>query len=123
MSLRWKLVLSIGIPVVLIYGLLIWMQFNTLRETSLINAKTNARISAESWANTFNGQLVGVAQAVDAIASAVAIHPDPEEEAIYLYNEQLVDQNDLVAGSSIAFEPGRWRTNVDRYAPYAWNSN
>ena len=123
MSLRWKLVLSIGIPVVLIYGLLIWMQFNTLRETSLINAKTNARISSESWANTFNGQLLGVAQAVDAIASAVAIHPDPEEEAIYLYNEQLVDQNDLVAGSSIAFEPGRWRTNVDRYAPYAWNSN
>ena len=74
MSLRWKLVLSIGIPVIIIYGLLIWMQFSTLRETSLANAKTNARLSSESWANTFNGQLLGVAQAVDAIAASVAIH-------------------------------------------------
>ena len=123
MSLRWKLVLSIGLPVIIIYGLLIWMQFNTLRDTSLINAKSNARISSESWANTFNGQLLGVAQAVDAIASSVAIHPEPQEEELYLYNEQLMNQNDLVAGSSVAFEPGKWKTEVDRYAPYAWNSN
>ena len=26
MSLRWKLVLSIGIPVLVVYGVLIWMQ-------------------------------------------------------------------------------------------------
>ena len=123
MSLRWKLVLSIGIPVIIIYGLLIWMQFSTLRETSLANAKTNARLSSESWANTFNGQLLGVAQAVDAIAASVAIHPDPQEEELYIYNEQLMDQNDLVAGSSVAFEPGEWRTDVARYAPYAWESN
>ncbi len=123
MSLRWKLVLSIGIPVVVIYGLLIWMQFSTLRETSLINAKTNARISSESWANTFNGQLLGVAQAVDAIAASVAIRPDVEEEELYFYNEQIMDQNDLVAGSSVAFEPGEWKSDVDRFAPYAWESN
>ena len=34
-----------------------------------------------------------------------------------------MDQNDLVAGSSVAFEPGQWKADVERYAPYAWDSN
>ena len=123
MSLRWKLVLSIGIPVVVIYGLLIWMQFIALRDTSLSNAKYNARLSAESWANTFNGQLLGIAQAVDAIAASVSRHPDPDESDLYFYNEQLMDQNDLIAGSAVAFEPGSWRKDVARYSPYAWDQD
>ncbi|MEE2907481.1 MAG: SpoIIE family protein phosphatase [Planctomycetota bacterium] len=120
MSLRWKLVLSIGIPVLIVYGVLIWVQFAALRDTALANAQASARMSAESWANTFNGQLHGVAQAVDAIAYAVAMQASLEEDDLYRFNEQLMDQNDLVAGSSVAFEPRQWRTDVDRYSPYAW---
>ncbi|MCH2132724.1 MAG: SpoIIE family protein phosphatase [Phycisphaerales bacterium] len=122
MSLRWKLVLSIGIPVLVVYSILIWVQFNTLRDTSLAHARQSARLTAESWANQFNGQLYGVAQAVDAIAAAVAVHPEPGEEDLYQYNEQLMDQNGLVAGSAVAFEPGRWQPGIERYSPYSWEA-
>ena len=120
MSLRWKLVLSIGIPVLVVYGILIWVQYSTLKDTALAGARTSARLASESWANSFNGELHGVAQAVDAIAYAVAMHTSLQEEEVYLLNEQLMDQNQLVAGSSVAFKPRQWLPHVDQYAPYSW---
>ncbi len=121
MSLRWKLVLSIGIPVMVVYGILIWVQYSTLRDTSLAEARTSARLASESWANHFNGKLHGVAQAADAIAYAISMQSQMAEDDLYELNEQLMDQNELVAGSAVAFNPLRWKPTVDRYAPYSWD--
>ena len=120
MSLRWKLVLSIGLPVIIVYGVLIWVQFDTLRDTAMANARQRAQLVSESWASHFNGQLHGIAQAVDAMAAVVGQQSVRNEDSLYNFNEQLIDQNELIAGSSIAFEPGAWEQETDRYAPYSW---
>jgi len=123
MSLRWKLVLSIGIPVLVVYGILIWVQYSTLRDTALAEARTSASLASESWANKFNGRLYGVAQAVDAIAYAIAIRTSIAEDELYMFNEQLMEQNELIAGSAVAFQPNQWMDTVDQYAPYSWDEN
>lgn len=76
LTIRWKLVLSIGLPVLLVYMAVLWIGFSYTRTQALTDRRSIMLELTLRRAATLDGRLMSVANAAGSLASLLATMPD-----------------------------------------------
>ena len=118
LSIRWKLILSIGLPTLAIYAIV--LTFNYVRLTQFARERLEAHMTrvAEHYAARFDGQFRSVAQVARSTARFIETHPNLTESELYRLLEQNISQSELIYGAAIAFEPEAFEPGRRLFSPY-----
>lgn len=118
MPIRWKLIIWIVLPLVGVYTLIVAADYSELKAGAYEQLESRIAERAGFYAARLNGQLDTAAQLARSTAAFLNAHPDLTEEDLYALVRSNVEQNPLVYGSCIAFEPALF-AGRERFAPYA----
>ena len=102
MSLRMKLFSFVGLPVVVIFIVLIAIEYGSLRSIASVQATQRAKLLAERTAHDLDAELAGAAAATDVMAAAMS-HGDLDVHQLPDIARQMVDRLPLVEGVVFAF--------------------
>ncbi|MCC6660410.1 MAG: SpoIIE family protein phosphatase [Phycisphaerales bacterium] len=120
LSVRWKLILGIGGPILLLAMIAIGVDSARLRRAALETTSLQFQELVSRYAAEFDGRFNTIAQIGRSAASFVETHPNLTEAELYEMLERNVGQNDLVYGSCIAFEPHTFDQRR-LFAPYVYH--
>lgn len=109
MPIRWKLILGIGSPLVLLMTALLILDYRRLKASTFESNTRQVTEVALRYAATYQGRFDKVAQIASTVAAVVGAHEDLTEAELYELLRQNVERNELVYGSCIGFEPGAFR--------------
>lgn len=109
MPIRWKLILGIGAPLVVLMSVLLVLDYRRLRALAIEQAEQRVTEIALRHAAQYQGLFDTVAQVARTGAAVIGQHSDLTEAEIYELLRDNVQRNDLVYGSCIGFEPGAFR--------------
>jgi sigma-B regulation protein RsbU (phosphoserine phosphatase) len=120
LSLRWKLVLVIGIPLLTVYLLLLGITHSSLKRNAMHNMERMMSSVARAYALQFDEEFSKIDQVADSTASFLTLSPDITDQEIYQLLYSNLDHNPLIYGSCIAFEPDTSGPAHFLFAPYVW---
>lgn len=122
LTIRWKLILGIGLPVLAVYGLILALDYRALRAAALEQTQREAARVADLYAARLDGTLDRVAQVARSAAAVVAANPMLTESEIQRQLAANIAQDPEIFGSCLAFEPGAYARARERFAPYAYRA-
>lgn len=122
LSIRWKLILSIGVPLILICGAFGWRQFGKLRTWAQAQARDQAQREVDAYVARLNGDFSQIAQVARSTAAVMTAHNDLTEKEIYALLEENIRQHSLIYGSCVAFAPNSSAAQRQLVAPYVHRS-
>lgn len=123
LRLRWKLLIAIAAPLLTIYAVIGVQEYRALRRQAIDEQRNLAEAMATYYAARFDGEFRQIAQAARSTAAFLTLHPDLDEAQLYELIDANLDQDPLIYGSCIAFEPGAFETGRQLYAPYGWKGD
>ncbi|MCH2135176.1 MAG: SpoIIE family protein phosphatase [Phycisphaerales bacterium] len=104
-SLRLRLLVFVGLPVVLTFVVLITIETVALRRSASANAMERARLLAQQTAQLLDSELSTAAGAADTLADALSLGGVTWSSSPILSSE-LVERLQLVVGIAVAFDIG-----------------
>ncbi|MDR3182087.1 MAG: response regulator [Planctomycetaceae bacterium] len=119
-SIRFKLLMFIAVPIVLIYGMIAVLQI--FSEMDIVFNQTYLQLSETTSAHAAACDAVFTLAAKSAEGLARYIEtdrPDTAEE-ITNYITHMLQQNDNIIGSAVAFVPGGFPQHGDKFSPYLY---
>lgn len=119
MSIRVKLFAAVVLPLILLWGVSLWINFPRMRREAVDRMQTLLTREAQFRAARFEGELQTLAQIALTCAAVLETHASVSDEELYAMVQRNVGQHELVYGSCIAFEPGS-RPGRRLFAPYAY---
>ena len=122
---RWKLILAIGTPLLVVYLVVLAIAYDTLKARAYHQAQTRVSELALRRAAVLDGRLKTIEQVARSTALFLTAHaeaagPEVPGSELFALLRQNVLVNDLIYGACIAFEPGTFKTPDGRrlFAPY-----
>ena len=109
MPIRWKLILAIGGPLLVLMSTLLILDYQRLKAVALTQNSHRVTEIALRHAARYKGVFDTVAQVARMGAAFVSTHGDLNEGELYELLREHVDRNRLVYGSCLAFEPGAFK--------------
>lgn len=119
-SIRWKLILSIAIPLLGIYLGVLKIGYHELKRAATKQMERYLAEVAAHYAEGINGNMNVVAQTARSMAAFVPQHPGLKQDDLYAILEANVRQNPLMYGASLAFEPFSFDSAQKLVAPAVW---
>jgi sigma-B regulation protein RsbU (phosphoserine phosphatase) len=119
-SLRAKLILSIGFPLVAVYLAILAFAYWTLREDAFKDIDRRLTAISDHSAELFNGEFKTVAQVASSAAAFLGTQPGIGEPALYDLLKVNLEQGALIYGSAAAFEPYAFQADRELFSPYVW---
>jgi sigma-B regulation protein RsbU (phosphoserine phosphatase) len=122
LPIRWKLVLWIGLPMLIIYGGALTYAYVMLRLRGEEEVRASMNTLTARHAAHVDEMLQRIAQVARSTAAFLAVHPDVTEAELYELLETNVRHSDLIYGSCVAYEPSAmppFAAGRPRLAPYA----
>jgi phosphoserine phosphatase RsbU/P len=112
MPIRWKLILAIGGPLVLLMSTLLVLDYLRLRGAAVRQNDERVKEIALRHAARYEGLFNTLAQTSRMAAAFVSAHHDLNEAEVYELLRENVERNPLIYGSCLAFEPGAFTQRV-----------
>lgn len=106
MRIRYKLILAIGTPLLILLTLMVVSDFVALRRAAEEQVNRRLEEVAERYATAFDGQFRSVASVARATAAILEADQDVSERELYTLLRGNVESDPLVFGSAAAFLPG-----------------
>lgn len=106
MSIRSKLILSIGCPLVILLAAMMFIDHSNLKRIAYQSASDRMSEVAERVAAAYNAELRSIQHMAETTARFFAIDPDLSDATVYDILLAHVQRNPVVYGSCAAFEPG-----------------
>jgi phosphoserine phosphatase RsbU/P len=116
--IRWKFVLEIGIPLLIVYGAVLVIAYTALKAGAYRNVEDLMSRVADHQAALFDGKLATVEQVARSTASFLETHADLSREELFTVLRRNTNQHPLIYGSCIAFEPNGFEPGRARFGPY-----
>ena len=123
LSIRWKLILSIVLPLVVIAVIVMVITFDLLYQRAKDTLHEQATTLAQHYAARLDGQFQSFAQVARSTAAFLEIHPDATEAELYALLRANVTQNSMIYGSAIAYEPYSYRKDTRIFSPYVYRDD
>lgn len=120
LRIRWKLLLGIGTPLVVLSALIVLGSFFSERAAALKRTEAQLTKDAQYFAARFDTQLEMLAQIARTTASFLSAHPDVSEPELFEMLRLNVAQSPLIYGSCVAFEPHTFSPERRLFAPYVY---
>lgn len=106
LSIRWKLMLSIGIPLLGVYAILLWADYRDMTEAAKNRTRLHLTEVVKEHAARLEGELNVMAQVARSTA-AILEHSEPlSAEQIDTILRINATTHPMVHGARVAFEPG-----------------
>ncbi len=121
-SIRTKMILSIVVPTLVLYVLILGGTMVFLRDRALANVEQTMTRMASNYAGRFDGFLREAAALADTSAVSLGLQSSPPEEVIFSQLRANLTDRPFIYGSCAAFEPGTIRGTDELYAPYVHRS-
>lgn len=119
-SIRWKLVLAIGVPLLLISGITITLDYIGLRTAAYRGMESYVSELTRQYAARLDARMEQLAQVGRSTAAFIVSHPELTEEAIYDLMRTNVLQSHLIYGACVAFAPYEFDKDRRLVAPYVY---
>ncbi|MRT91877.1 ATP-binding protein [Ancylomarina sp. 16SWW S1-10-2] len=122
-SIQSRLIISIIIPVVLIF--ISASYFNMMNLKNITVAKTDAELSMLNYqsANIIDQELFKVEGVLNELKMRLINENDIDEKILYEILEENVRSNNLIYGSAIAFGQYKYKENRRLFAPYVYKTD
>ena len=122
LSVRWKLIISIVLPLLLISSIVMLLTFDRLYSNAKERLHGDAADMARHYADRLDGQFQIAAQIARSSANFLEIHPELNEQELYELLRQNVLQNPLIYGAAIAFDQYKFSKNKRLFSPYVYRN-
>ncbi|MEE8320833.1 MAG: cache domain-containing protein, partial [Gammaproteobacteria bacterium] len=119
-SIRWKLILSIVGPVILIAFFGMKVTIDVIQSTINIRLHEQATESARNYATKLDAEFRPIAQVARNTAAFLEAVPDLDEAELFTLLRANVEQNPLIYGSAIAYEPYQFDSDIELFSPYVY---
>jgi phosphoserine phosphatase RsbU/P len=116
--MRTKLVLAICLPLVLVYGLILIIEYRAGRHAAIAQMEQHLTQLALHEAARLDAELRTVAQLTRTTADVISLNPEWDGGPIEQVLSAEVLKNPKVFGMAVAFAPGMFRPGVAHFAPY-----
>jgi PAS domain S-box-containing protein len=120
LPIRWKILLFVIVPILVIYTSIMAFNILTMRQWALVNVEQRMTELTNSYAHRFDSQLRETAQAAIMTAAYVEKNPGLSSDQIYALLQANLERNPLVYGSAVAFEPYKYDPNRRLFVRYVY---
>jgi class 3 adenylate cyclase len=120
LSLRQRIVLTVGLPITGIFVVVFGFTLHRMVGQATIGVERKAAELARHFADLLDANLREVAQIADFAAAVIEGEDHPTEEQLYRQLRVNLDQNPLIFGSAVAFEPYRFVRSRRLFSPYVY---
>lgn len=120
LSIRWKLVLAIGIPLLLISSVAVTLDYLALRAAAYRQMEAYVSQLTQQYAARLDARMEQLAQVGRSTGAFIESHPELTEEAIYDLMRTSVLQSHMIYGACVAFAPYAYDTERRLVAPYVY---
>lgn len=117
LSIRSKLILSVGLPLLVIYGGVIGVDYYRSRAVALAEMRRQLRNQARAQATRLEYALRNVSRVADQLGDQVASNENVPQEFYWLILRRALDRNRSIVAACVAFEPGTGPGEVYQFAP------
>ena len=123
MSIRTKLILAVGIPVLLVYSAILAIGYIAQRRTEFHQMEQAYTQLVEHYAAQFNGRFSTMAAVARTNAGFLETCPQLDEQGLYSLLTKTVTMNPNIYGACVAFSPDASPVDRKLFAPYAFRAN
>ncbi|NKB36933.1 MAG: SpoIIE family protein phosphatase [Gammaproteobacteria bacterium] len=120
LSIRWKLTISIVLPLLVISTIVMWLTLDVVYSNAKLRLHGDATRFARNQAAQLDGKFRSIAQIADSTAAFLEVAPNVTANQLYALLRANLDQNPLAYGSAIAFEPGEFEGEKKLFSPYVY---
>ncbi len=117
--IRWKLTFSILLPLLLVAGVSIGINFAMQRRDAFRETERLLRVEADLASARLNGLFERVAQIAQASAGSLSLQERLTVDEVYRHTQLNLSLDPMVYGSCVAFAPDQFEPGVRLFAPYA----
>ena len=122
LSLRWKLIIAIILPLVLLATVVMWITLELVYSHSKLTLHEQSKQLAKDYAARLDAEFQTTAQVARSTAAFLEIQPDLDERKLYQLVRENLRQDPMIYGSAIAFEPYQFTAGKKLFSPYAYRS-
>lgn len=119
LSIRSKLILSVGLPLLVIYGSVIGVDAYRSRGLAKDRLERHLRNQVRTMATRLEYALRGVSQSADQLSDYVAANETVPQEFYWLILRRALERNRNIVAACVAFEPAAGPGGVYQFAPLA----
>lgn len=119
----WKLVLAIGIPLLLVYGIILYFNYHWSKSEALKNMKDYMVELTGHYAAQLNTDFTRIAQSSLIMAKFCEANSKLSKQKIYDFLEKMVKDDHYIYGMTLAFEPYAYDKHEKLVAPYVFKQN
>jgi hypothetical protein len=115
-SIRWKLIVSIILPLLLIAGVVMGLTLRRVYDSAVSTLQEQHQREISLLASGIDSDLASLAATAEDTAHFLGLQPTLDTAAIYHLLEDMLARNPLVYGAGVAFEPFAWREDQRLFA-------
>ena len=104
LTIRWKLVLAIGLPLLLIYASILTASLIHLRQRSFRRLEENMSRLASQYAARAEARVHAVEEIARTTASTTGLQPDTAEQELHSVLQSIIDLDEMVHGVRFVFQ-------------------
>lgn len=120
LSIRWKLLLSVGTPLLAIFSAVLAVQYGMLHDRAEHRLQQRAKERARVSAFLLDLHFAKAAQLAESTAAVLESREHTPETELYAMLRSNLNRDALVYGSCIGFEPGLYSPDRNLFAPYVF---
>jgi len=123
LPIRWKLILAIVLPLLLIASVVMWFTFERINNYAMARTQQQVTDQARYFAARLNDRFARVAQVAQGTAGVLEILDTADIELFYQLLEANLEQDPLISGAAIVLEDTRSESQQTVIAPTVYRSN
>ncbi|MCG8325190.1 MAG: hypothetical protein MI673_06705 [Thiotrichales bacterium] len=120
LSIRWKLILSIVVPMLIIATVVMWFTFDRINRFAIQRIQTLVTEQAGYYAARLDDRFTRLAQVATSTARVIETIPELDEDTIYELLRANLEEDPLIFGSAMAFEPHAYQPERRLFSPYVY---
>ncbi|MBN1554021.1 MAG: HAMP domain-containing protein [Phycisphaerae bacterium] len=117
LSIRSKLILSVGVPLLVIYGGVIGVDWYRSRGVAQERLRNHLLNQVRTTATRLEYTLRGVSRTAERLCDDVATHENVPREFYWLLLQRTLERNRGITAACIAFEPAAGPDDLYQFAP------
>lgn len=118
----WKLILSIGIPLIVVYAVIIYFSYHWSKTEALQQTKNYMKELTGHYATRLDRDFNQIAQAPLLLSKFCKSSDKISLYEIYKILQQMIEDNNYIYGITLAFAPYQFDSEDELVAPYVFKS-
>ncbi|HTR00296.1 MAG TPA: SpoIIE family protein phosphatase [Candidatus Acidoferrum sp.] len=122
-SIRWKLIVSIILPLLIIAGVVMGFTLRRVYDSAIRTMQDQHLREISLLATGIDNELDAVRGSVEDSARFLALRPTLNGEAVFNLLKDTMRRDPVIYGAAFAFEPFAWRNDLRLFAPYVFDKD